>query len=181
MKSSVLTALFATLLAAGPALAQSPDAKPPGAPDYPLKTCIVSDEPLGNEPVDYTHKEAGKPDRFVRFCCDGCVDDFKAEPAKFLAKLEAASKASPTAKPTAEETSASTVEAQKTNYPLNVCAISGEELGSMGKPFDHVHQAAGQPDRLVRMCCKGCLKTFKKDPAKYIARIDSAAKSNPKK
>lgn len=65
----------------------------------------------------------------------------------------------------------------KAAYPLKVCAVSGEELGSMGEPFDYVHQEAGKPDRLVRMCCKGCLKTFKKEPAKYLARIDAAAKA----
>ena len=64
----------------------------------------------------------------------------------------------------------------KATYPLKVCAVSSEALGSMGEPYDHVHQEAGKPDRLVRMCCKGCVKTFKKDPAKYLARIDAAAK-----
>jgi hypothetical protein len=61
---------------------------------YPLKACVVSDEPLGSmgDAVKYTHREAGKPDRLVLFCCEGCVDDFKAAPAKFLAKLDAAAK-----------------------------------------------------------------------------------------
>ena len=70
-----------------PAPAKQPD-------DYPLKTCVVSDEALGSmgESVVYVHKEAGKPDRVIRFCCEGCIDDFKAEPAKFLAKLDAAAK-----------------------------------------------------------------------------------------
>lgn len=62
---------------------------------YPLKTCLVSDEPLGSmgEPLGYVHRTAGQPDRVVFFCCGGCTDDFKAEPAKFLAKLDAAAKA----------------------------------------------------------------------------------------
>ncbi len=62
-------------------------------PNYPLKTCIVSDEKLGDmgEAFGYVHREAGKPDRVVFFCCDGCVDDFKADPAKYLKKLDAAS------------------------------------------------------------------------------------------
>lgn len=60
-------------------------------------------------------------------------------------------------------------------YPLTVCVVSGEELGSMGKPVDYTHQEAGQPDRLVRFCCGGCIKTFKKDPAKYLAQIDQAS------
>lgn len=60
-------------------------------------------------------------------------------------------------------------------YPLKVCVVSGEELGSMGKPVDYVHQEAGKPDRLVRFCCGGCIKSFKKDPAKYLAQIEQAS------
>ena len=50
--------------------------------NYPLKTCIVSGDSLGSmgEATGYVHKEAGKPDRVVFFCCDGCVDDFKKDP-----------------------------------------------------------------------------------------------------
>ena len=66
---------------------------------YPLKTCLVSDEPLGGmgEPVAYVHHAEGKPDRVVFFCCAGCIDDFKAEPAKFLKKVDEAAKAKPAA------------------------------------------------------------------------------------
>ena len=73
------------------------------ADTYPLTTCVVSDEKLGGhgDYITYTHKEAGKPDRAIRLCCDGCIDDFKKEPAKFLAKLDAAAKAAaPGKKPT---------------------------------------------------------------------------------
>ena len=92
LHSLVLSALVA--LAAGVSAAdKAAPAKP--ADNYPLKTCVVSDEPLGSmgDYVNYVHKEAGKPDRTVRFCCDGCIDDFKKDPAKFLAKLDAAAKA----------------------------------------------------------------------------------------
>lgn len=66
---------------------------PPANPDpYPLTTCLVADEPLGSmgDAVVYTHKEPGKPDRVVRFCCEGCIEDFRANPEKFLKKLDAA-------------------------------------------------------------------------------------------
>mgnify|MGYP001603497758 CR=1 FL=1 len=69
--------------------------------NYPLKSCLVSDESLGSmgDAVGYIHRVAGKPDRVVFFCCEGCTDDFKASPAKFLAKVDAAAKAkAPTAK-----------------------------------------------------------------------------------
>jgi len=63
------TVLSIALLVAASAFAaeKSPaPAKQPDKPDnYPLKTCVVSDEPLGSmgDYIVYTHKEAGKPDR----------------------------------------------------------------------------------------------------------------------
>jgi hypothetical protein len=70
----------------------------------------------------------------------------------------------------------STVSAKEA-YPLTTCVVSGEPLegGDMGGPIDYIHKEAGQPDRLVRFCCKACLKDFKKAPAKYLKQIDEAA------
>jgi hypothetical protein len=67
--------------------------------EYPMTKCLVSDEDLGSmgEAIPYVHREAGKPDRVVFFCCEGCTDDFKADPAKFLKKLDAAAKNKPAA------------------------------------------------------------------------------------
>ena len=55
-------------------------------------------------------------------------------------------------------------------YPLKTCIISGEKLGSMGKPA--VLVVEGQE---VQFCCKNCIKDFNKDPKKYLKEI--AAKS----
>jgi hypothetical protein len=43
--------------------------------------------------VEFIYREAGKPDRLVMFCCEGCGDDFMKEPGKYLAKLDAAAMA----------------------------------------------------------------------------------------
>jgi hypothetical protein len=64
---------------------------------------------------------------------------------------------------------ADVVLAQKPSYPLKTCAVSGEALGSMGDPIDHVVEG-----RLVRLCCKGCVKGVSENPAAAIARIDAA-------
>jgi hypothetical protein len=61
-------------------------------------------------------------------------------------------------------------------YPLETCVVSGDGLGDMGPPVDYIHAEAGKPDRLVRLCCKGCLRDFKKEPERYLAVIDEAAK-----
>ena len=59
----------------------------------------------------------------------------------------------------------------KPAYPLTTCVVSGEKLGEMGKPFVIRHDG-----REVRLCCEGCQDDFKKDPAKYLKKIDEAAK-----
>ncbi len=62
----------------------------------------------------------------------------------------------------------------KDAYPLTTCVVSGEGLDSMDGPYIHVYKEEGKPDREVRLCCKGCLKKFAKDPAKYLAKLDAA-------
>jgi hypothetical protein len=59
---------------------------------YPLDTCVVSGEKLGEmgKPIDYIYKEEGKPDRLVRFCCKMCIGKFKKEPAKYLKLIDEA-------------------------------------------------------------------------------------------
>ena len=64
---------------------------------YPLPYCIVSGEHLdAGQVVEYVHREPGRPDRLMRFCCRKCLARFKADPAAYLKKLdEAATKAGP--------------------------------------------------------------------------------------
>lgn len=54
-------------------------------------------------------------------------------------------------------------------YPLDKCVVSDEKLGEMGKPYVFKHEG-----REVQLCCKSCLKDFKKDPAKYLKKIEEA-------
>ena len=51
-------------------------------------------------------------------------------------------------------------------YPLDVCIVTDEKLGEHGKPYVFTHE--GQE---IKMCCKDCLKDFKKEPAKYLKKI----------
>lgn len=68
--------------------------------------------------------------------------------------------AEPTPPPAADESAAVTA------YPLDICLVSDEELGSMGDPIVMVH--AGQQ---VKFCCDECKPAFEKDPAKYLAKL----------
>lgn len=91
MKASpfLLAAGLFTSAAAFAANEQKPAA--PAVPaNYPLKTCLVSDEKFDHDgkPFAYTYKQAGHPDRVLLFCCEDCVKDFEKEPAKFVKKYD---------------------------------------------------------------------------------------------
>ena len=51
-------------------------------------------------------------------------------------------------------------------YPLEVCVVSGEKLGSMGKPHVITHEGTE-----VRFCCKECLPKFNENPDKFVAMV----------
>lgn len=121
---------------------------------YAITTCPVSGETLGSmgDPVDYVYNN-----RLIRFCCGSCVKAFKKDPAPTLAKLD-------------EQVLA----AQRANYPVEICVVSGQKLGGMGEPVDYV-----VGNRLVRFCCGSCPAAFFKDPAKYLAKLDAAKPVKP--
>ena len=56
-------------------------------------------------------------------------------------------------------------------YPRNTCIVSGEELGSMGKPVTVVKD--GQE---FKLCCKGCMKKFEKNADQYVKELSTPEK-----
>ncbi len=55
-------------------------------------------------------------------------------------------------------------------YLLKTCIVSGDKLGGdMGDPYTFVFEG-----REIKLCCKGCLKDFKKSSAKFIKQIEVA-------
>jgi len=58
-------------------------------------------------------------------------------------------------------------------YPLKKCVVSDETLGEHGKSVKVTHEGTD-----IYLCCKDCMKDFKKDPAKYAKMVRDAA---PKK
>jgi hypothetical protein len=61
-------------------------------------------------------------------------------------------------------------------YPLKTCLVSGQGLGGMGDPYVFTYQG-----REIKLCCKGCLKQFNKEPASYLKKLDEAEKAAPGK
>jgi hypothetical protein len=114
---------------------------------YPLETCLVSRNKLGDESVDHLYEG-----RLVRLCGPGCLERFRENPAAYLEKLDAA-----------------VIAVQSESYPLTTCPVSGMKLGSMGEPVDYVHEG-----RLVRFCCAGCIGSFQEDPTAAMALLEAA-------
>ena len=53
--------------------------------DYPLKTCPISDKPLGDKPVDLLYGTT-----LVRLCCKGCKGAFDKRPQAVVEKVQKA-------------------------------------------------------------------------------------------
>jgi hypothetical protein len=56
-------------------------------------------------------------------------------------------------------------------YPLKTCVVSGEQLGGMGESYVFTND-----NREIKLCCKGCIKEFEKNPKKYLKKLDAAEK-----
>lgn len=124
----------------------APAGQPQGRP-YTLDTCAVSGEKLGSMGDPIVKQYNG---REIRFCCEGCVDEFEADVPASLAKVDE-----------------QMVKQQLMHYPLDTCAVRGGKLGGMGKPVNMIYD-----NRLVRFCCSGCISAFNSDPEKYFAEMD---------
>jgi hypothetical protein len=51
-------------------------------------------------------------------------------------------------------------------YPLKTCVVSGNELGTMGKPITKVYN-----DQEIKFCCKPCIKKFEANQDKYLSKL----------
>jgi hypothetical protein len=69
---------FVSLAADAP---KKTDAKKP----YPLKTCLVSDEKLGEmgDPYVFTHEG-----QEIKLCCKSCLKDFNKDKTKYVKKMK---------------------------------------------------------------------------------------------
>lgn len=122
---------------------------------YPPVHCpVMTDEamPAADSPEAAEVKNVIWQNRLVRLCCSKCVRRFNAEPAKYLKTLD------------------EMIIAQGSkNYPMTTCPISGKPLGE--KPIDVV-----AANRLVKVCCPGCVGAVEKDPMKYATMVAEASK-----
>lgn len=113
---------------------------------YPLDTCLISGEKLDDTAINVVANN-----RLLRFCCSKCATEFEKEPAKYLAKLDAA-----------------VIAKQSADYPLDACMVAGEKFGEHGKGVDMV-----VANRLVKFCCAGCTGKFNDNPVRFFSMLDS--------
>lgn len=108
----------------------------------PQTTCPVTGEKIDkNVHVDYQGQR-------VYFCCEKCPPEFRKDPEKHFAKFEQ--------------------DGVKLENIQTTCPVSGEKLGEgdMGEPVTVAYKG-----RNVKLCCNGCVKKFKAEPAKYLAML----------
>ena len=81
----LLLPLLAVSLIVGAGSTSAEDKKDQKPKPYPLKTCIVADEELGEMGKPYVFVHEGQE---IKMCCKSCKKDFDKDPKKFLKKLE---------------------------------------------------------------------------------------------
>ncbi|MEN1705057.1 MAG: hypothetical protein AAGJ54_06025 [Planctomycetota bacterium] len=118
---------------------------------YTLGVCPVSGMELGAMGDVIVKSYEG---REVRFCCNGCPDQFAED-------LDASW----------EKVDEMIIEDQLPYYPLTTCVVSGEELAFDG---EEVAINVVVNNRLFRVCCEGCIAQIEADPSKYAALLDAA-------
>lgn len=115
-------------------------------PRYPLETCVVTGEELGEDAVDHVFGT-----RLVRVKDAAAAETFDAEWGRLIGKLDEA-----------------WIEAGRANYPLKTCIVSEEPIEEPAKEILY-------GTRLVRVCCKGCVREFHADPPRILAKLHARA------
>jgi hypothetical protein len=111
---------------------------------YPLKTCAVCNVELG-KPVTFVVEK-----KMIRTCSDTCKGLVQKEPRKTIVLVDKA-----------------VVDAQKANYPLQACPVTGDKLGERA-----VDKVLGM--RLVRFATEDAAKSAELDPKPVMAKVDDA-------
>ncbi len=157
MKTLAVAAAFASAVAAARGQHDDPHAQPhehAAAPTdkrvgdpYPFAACPISGEQLGSmgEPVILLYEG-----REVRFCCDGCPEQFDKDKAAAFARLDER-----------------IIKDQAPLYPLKTSVVSGKDLPET--PYDFVYG-----NRLVRLADEVERATFAHHAKEYLGNLDKA-------
>lgn len=116
---------------------------------YPTDRCIVSGKELSKETeaIDYV-----LGNRLVRLENSSCIEKLNAEQEKYNQKLDYLIK-----------------DAERKDYPLKTCIVSGGPLNPDKTPFEVV-----VGNRLMKLCCGGCQGKIRETPYVYVKKINEA-------
>ena len=114
------------------------------------KKCPVE---RGDVDPEVTVQHEGKT---IGFCCAGCDEEFKKDPAKYMAVIAKDQKADK--------------KGEKEEPKLNAkCPVTDDDAD---KTITKEYKG-----RKIAFCCEDCVKDFEKDPKKYIAKLEKAEKA----
>lgn len=120
---------------------------------YPMETCMVMEGQALKTDGEFDGQNVVVNNRLFQTCCKRCAAHIRKDASPWMAKLNDA-----------------VVAQQREHYPLESCIVMADsKLGGMGDPVEII-----AANRLVKFCCEGCVPAFRKDPAKYISRLDDA-------
>ena len=191
LRTALLCALFGLSSSAAFAKDAAPakDAKKDAKAAKPInKICPVEGGEIDPE-VTITHK--GK---VIGFCCAGCDEEFKKDPAKYLAIIakegekDAKKEGDAEAKGEkhggdkeakgeddkhAADKDADKAEGEAAEAKLNAkCPVSGDDADKA--------MTVDYKGRTVAFCCEDCAKDFEKNPKKYLASLEAQDKAAAK-
>ncbi len=83
----VMAVVLAFSVLTGPLVGLAADQSATKPKPYPLKTCLVSGEKLGEMGDPYVFVHEGQE---IKLCCKSCLKDFNKNPAKYLKKMKEA-------------------------------------------------------------------------------------------
>ena len=139
--------------------------------DKPINAlCPISKEPIAPSAatVEYHGHKIG-------FCCPGCIKTFQAwdeERRDAFVRVALAGSAPSQPKDNNDIPSAASQPAAAPSvsfpYPLDVCIVSGQKLGSMGDPIIKTYDG-----REVRFCSQACVPQFEEKPDEFRKQIDA--------
>jgi YHS domain-containing protein len=122
----------------------------------PQTTCPVQGSPIDKKLfVDYKGKR-------IYVCCEECKAVVSKHPEKYIGKLEASGQA-------VEIIGAVKTVQIGTLVPQTTCPVMG---GTINKKY-HVDYKG----KRIYVCCPGCIPELKKDPEKYIKKLEAMGQS----
>ncbi len=139
-----MTRRLAMTLAALTLLAGAALAATDTPPPKPQTACPVTGKAIDPKTSPHVDWEGQR----IYFADQAAADTFRKDPEKYFAQFER---------------EGITLQNIQTN-----CPVSGEKLegGDMGPPVSIVYKG-----RTIRFCCGMCPPLFRKDPAKYLAKL----------